>query len=253
MAKKKAAPASASTTKLFYGVLAVIAVVGIGSIVYASTRSAGMATEPLDMSQVTDAESLLQRAQPVHLGDENAPIQMFVFSDFMCPACGVWSSRVEPHVKREFVETGKVRLTYYDFPLGGAHKYSFAAARAARCASDQGKFWDYHDRLFGSQQQWSYSAGMPTDFFLQYATELGLDMDAFESCLRSDQHAEVVTANKVLGETLGVGGTPTIFVNGRQMTADWRDYGEVKAFLDGLVSPSAPAADAAAPDSAAQQ
>lgn len=234
MAKKKAAPAGANTTKIFYGILALVAVVGIGGILFARTRAAGMATEPLELSQVSDPNALLQQAQGVSLGEPEAPIQLLVFSDFMCPACRTWATSVEPQLKRDYIDTGKVRFTYYDFPLSPGHRFSFVAARAARCAGDQGKFWDYHDRLFASQSQWSYGASMPTDQFLQFGRDIGLDEGAFESCLRSDAHAEVVTANKMLGETLGVGGTPTVFVNGRQLS-EWSNYARVKAQLDALI------------------
>ena len=234
MSRKKAAPAGANTTKIFYGVLALVAVVGIGGILVARARSAGMATEPLELSQMNDATTLVQQAQGIAIGEESAPIQMLVFSDYMCPACAVWAGQVEPMVKRDFVETGKVRLTYYDFPLSPGHRFSFVAARAARCAGDQGKFWDYHDRLFGAQTQWSYVASMPIDQFIQYGRDIALDMGSFESCVKSDQHAEVVTANKMLGETLGVGGTPTVFVNGRQLQ-QWSNYTSVKEYLDGLI------------------
>lgn len=228
--KKQAAPAGFDNMKIFYGVLAIIAVVGIGSILYARSQSAGMATEPLDLSDVADGATLIQRAQPVSLGAEDAPVQVLVFSDYMCPSCGTWAGQIEPRLKPEFVETGKVRLMYYDFPLGGSFQYSFVAARAARCAGDQDRYWEYHDRLFATQQTWSYSPNMPTSHFMQLASDVGIDTRAFESCLRSDQHAEVVSANRMLGEQLGVSGTPTIFLNGRQIR-EWSDYTAVRAAI----------------------
>jgi len=243
VAKKKPA-SNGANMNVFYGVLGLVAVVGIAGILYARSRSS-MATEPLDMSQVANAETLVQQAQGISIGPEDAPIQMLVFSDFMCPGCGHWATSVEPHIKRDFVETGKVRYTYYDYPLTPGHKYSFVAARASRCAGDQGKFWEYHDRLFASQQQWSFSPSVPTDLLVQYAGEVGVEQGRFESCLRSDAHAEVVTANKMLGETLGVGGTPTVFVNGRQMT-DWQVYARIKPFLEGML----PATSGASADTA---
>lgn len=225
---RKAAAGGSGNMKLFYGVLALIAVVGVGAILFARSRGSDMATEPVDMSQIGEADELLRQARGVKLGQDDAPVQIHVFSDYMCPACAHWTGQIETMLKPEFVETGKVQLTYYDFPLGGAHRYSFVASRAARCAGDQDRFWEYHDRLFATQQQWSFSASVPASHFLQIARELGLDMEQFESCLRSDQHAEVVTANRVLGETLGVGGTPTVFLNGRQLR-EWSDYGAVRA------------------------
>jgi protein-disulfide isomerase len=224
LAKKKA-PTGANSTKMFYAVLAVIAVVGIGAIVFAM-RGGSMATEPLDMTQVGDATTLLERARGEVVGEASAPVQVHVFSDYMCPACAHWAGLIEPPLKAEFVETGRVVYTYYDFPLTG-HRHSFVAARAARCAGDQGRFWEYHDQLFGTQQQWMYSASTPTSYFQQVANTVGLNQRTFESCLRSDAHAELVTANLRLGETLGVRGTPTVFVNGRQLQ-EWSQWQSVR-------------------------
>lgn len=228
-AKKNRTAGRANRMKLFYVALAAIAVIGVAAIVYSARGASGasMATEPVEMSAITNASELTSRAKGVSLGAENAPVDLRVFSDFMCPGCGTWAGQIEPLLKSEFVSTGKVRLTYYDFPLP-QHKYSFAAARAARCSGDQGKFWEYHDRLFASQRTWAYSASMPVDEFTRIAREIGLDMGGFSSCLRSDQHAEVVTANRMLGEVLRVGGTPTVFLNGRQLE-EWGDYNAVRA------------------------
>lgn len=216
--------------KVFYGILALVAVLGIGAILYARSQSAGMVTEPLDMSQIDNVDELMRRARGETLGQQNAPVQIHVFSDFMCPACGHWAGQIETRLKLEFVDPGLVHLTYHDFPLGGSFRYSFTAARAARCAGDQGLFWEYHDRLFATQRSWSYSADMPTSQFMQFARDIGAEPRAFEACLRSDAHADVVTANRMLGESLGVGGTPTVFLNGRQMQ-EWSDYEAVRSAI----------------------
>jgi protein-disulfide isomerase len=218
--------------KPFYAVLAVIAVIGIGGIMYAvrGGGASGMATEPVDLGQLGDASSLLERARGVTVGEVDAPVHILVFSDYQCPGCAHFATQVEPMIKAEFVATGKVRMTFYDFPLGGNFKHSFVASRAARCADDQGRFADYHNRIMAQQQQWSYSQSTPTSYFLEVARGLGLDQQQFEGCLRSDAHAEVVTANRVLGETLGVTGTPTVFLNNRQLR-EWQDYGSVRAAI----------------------
>jgi protein-disulfide isomerase len=227
--KKQNAQTRAKNMRMFYGALALIALVGIGGIVYAMSRSSDMVTEPLDMSQVADAATLLERAQGVTVGEPNAPVKILVFSDYMCPGCGHWAGQIEPNLKAEFIDTGKVQYTYYDFPLPG-HTHSFIASRAARCAGDQGRFWEYHDRLFGTQRQWSYQQSTPTNMLLQFATDIGIDRGRFESCLRSDQHAELVTANVVLGQQLGVNATPTVYVNQRRLgEREWGDYNAVRA------------------------
>ena len=144
-------------------------------------------------------------------------------------------------MREDFIKTGKVQLVYQDFPLGGAHKWSFVAARAARCAQDQNKFWEYHDLLFNKQSTWSFERSAPTATFEGYARELQLDEKAFKDCLNSDKHAELVTANKALGEQLGVGHTPTLLMSpsGTELDQEWNDYGRMKARLEkelGLIS-----------------
>jgi protein-disulfide isomerase len=231
--RKRNAQAGAKNMKTFYMVLAVVAVVGIGAIVYSMNGgSAGMATEPLNLNMAS-ADSLLNRAQGITLGAEDAPVQMFVFSDFQCPACGSWQRQIEGNLKAEFVETGKVRLTYYDFPLVSIHPHAFLAARAARCANEQGSFWDYHDRVFANQNAWAFSQSAPVSQLTQYATDVGLDQNAFTACLRSDRYADVVTANALLGEQLGVRGTPTVYVGQRRLgDREWGDYAAVRAAIE---------------------
>jgi protein-disulfide isomerase len=234
MSAKKKQP-DRGNMKLFYAVLVGIAIVGIASILYARSRTGQeAATAPIDIGAVTDASTLLQRARGVQLGEENAPVRILVFSDFQCPGCQSWASRIEPTLKAEFITTGKVRLTYYDFPLTQIHDHAFLAARAARCAGDQGKFWELHDRLFANQFQWGMNkTPPPIKDFVRYATEAGVEPTAFESCLNSDKHADVVTANHQLGETLRVGGTPSVFINNRMMQGNsWGDYGAVKAAIE---------------------
>lgn len=234
-AKRRKAPASAnnSNTKKFYAVLAVVAVVGIGAIVYSMSRgSSGMATAPLNLS-LASADSLLERAQGISIGAENAPVQVLVFSDFQCPGCGAWQRQIEGNLKAEFVETGKVRYTYYDFPLVSIHAHAFLAARAGRCANDQGRFWEYHDRVFAGQNEWAFSQSPPVTQFTQYATDVGLDVSAFTACLRSDRYADVVTANVLLAEQLGVRSTPTVYVGQRRLgDREWGDYAAVRAAVE---------------------
>ncbi|NIR59140.1 MAG: thioredoxin domain-containing protein, partial [Gammaproteobacteria bacterium] len=109
-------------------------------------------------------------------------------------------------------------FVYYDFPLTEIHAHAVLAARAGRCASDQGKFWEYHDLVFARQSSWAYARSAPVDAFRDYAEQLGLDGGAFQACLESDAHADVVTANRLLGERLGVPGTPTVIIDNRRVS-----------------------------------
>jgi protein-disulfide isomerase len=207
--------------KRFYLVLGVIAVLGIAAIAFTVVRSraGGAALEPVTIADSTDSRALYERATGMQIGSATAPVKIVVFSDYQCPYCGQFASTIKPALVNEFINAGKLQFVYYDFPLGGTHKYSFIAARAARCAGDQNKFWEYHDLLFGQQSEWSFSTGVPMAEFQKYATQAGVDGAAFEACLKSDKHADVVTANRMLGDQLGVNATPTVIINNRRVVS----------------------------------
>jgi protein-disulfide isomerase len=138
-------------------------------------------------------------------GPAAAPVTIVEFSDFQCPACG----RAFPTLKRVLQQyEGKVRLVFRDFPLD-MHPQAPKAAEAARCAGEQGKFWEMHDRLFTNQR------ALQIPDLKRHATELGLDAASFDSCIDSGKHAASWKADMDAGRKLGVGATPTFFVNGR--------------------------------------
>jgi protein-disulfide isomerase len=217
----------------FYGVLGVIALGGVIAIGYALMGSDSSAATELVELDVESARALYERATPITMGSSDAPVKVREFGDFQCPGCGTFSLNVRPSTVDPYVENGQVQFIFYDFPLVETHVHAFLAARAARCAGDQpapsgaqgppaaeqGAYWAYHDLLFEKQQEWAYQQGSVVDEFVGYAEELGIDADAFEQCLESDRHADVVTANRRLGEQLGVRGTPTVLVNARNLGA----------------------------------
>lgn len=210
MAKKKAG--GAGDMKKFYMVLGLVALIGVAALGF-SMRSGSVASEPVDLGDIADDE-LVALAQGMIYGDPDAPVTIMEFGDYQCPACGSFAMAVKPQVDLAYIETGQAKLVFHDFPLPG-HPNAFPAARAARCAGDQDQYFAYHDLLFRNQQRWALE-GNPAGHFNDMAEELGLDEAAFRSCLESDRFADVVTANRRLGERLGVGGTPTLFVHGGQ-------------------------------------
>ena len=138
-------------------------------------------------------------------GPASAPVTIIEYSDFQCPYC----ARVNPTLDRIVQTYGdKVRIVFKDFPLPN-HPEAPKAAEAAHCAGEQGKFWEMHDRLFANQQ------ALQVPLLKQYATVLGLNMDAFNQCFDSGKHADRVGENLREGEALGVSSTPTFYVNGR--------------------------------------
>ncbi len=142
---------------------------------------------------------------PLTMGNKNAPIRIVEFSDFQCPYCG----KAFPIVREMLGKySDKVLFVYRDFPLYGVNEFSFAASMAARCAADQKKFWEYHDKLFLNQDKIS-SANIDA-----FALQLGLTLPKFKICMDTEKYRQAVQNDIVLGTSMNVAGTPTFFING---------------------------------------
>ncbi len=149
------------------------------------------------------------------LGSANAQVALVEFTDFECPYCGQLFKNTFPQIKKEYIDTGKVRYFIKDFPLTQIHPNAQKSAEAANCALEQGKFWEYHDTLFENQSD------LGIDALKKYAVSLGLDASQFNSCLDSGKYAQKVADDQKKGEAYGVRGTPSTFVgvlNGDTMT-----------------------------------
>ena len=143
------------------------------------------------------------------LGGPNAAVTVTGFSDFECPACrGAHLGILKPLMEKY---GNQIRYDHMHFPLRQIHRYSLDAAEASECAADQGKFWEYVDILFERQEDLSEEA------FPAWAEQLGLDTDQFNKCMKSHLKRSAVLADYKVGRELGVGGTPTFFVNGTQV------------------------------------
>lgn len=158
------------------------------------------------------------------MGDADAPVTIVEFGDFQCPYCGRFTLDALKKVEEAYVDTGKVRLVFRDFPLS-FHPEAQKAAEAAECADDQGKFWEYHDELFANQNKLS------TAFYSATATKLDLDVAAFTECLNSDKYADEVKADIADGVAAGVRGTPSIFINGLMMSGAV-PFSEIESVID---------------------
>lgn len=152
------------------------------------------------------ARVAVPKGAPV-LGPATAPVTMVEFSDYQCPYCRRAQGAVEEVLGKY---EGRIRFVHRDFPLDG-HPQALPAARAARCADEQGKFWEYHRALLGSAGDLS-----PEDLRARAST-LGLDSGKFDSCLQSTRHDEFIKASIEDGARIGVTGTPSFFINGRML------------------------------------
>ena len=149
------------------------------------------------------------------LGDENAPVTIVEFSDFQCPFCKSLFDETLSQIKKEFIDSGKVKFYYRHYPLTSIHPNAQLAAEASECANDQGKFWDYHDLLFENQDEWAALTGTAVnDKFGEYASGLGLNVSEFNDCLISGRFADAVNEDLNDGTAAGVDGTPGTFING---------------------------------------
>jgi protein-disulfide isomerase len=149
------------------------------------------------------------------LGNPAAKVTFVEFGDFQCPFCGRFYQTAEKEIIEKYVKTGKIKFVWRDFAFLGQE--SFDAAQAARCAGDQGKFWQYHDYLFENQKGENQGAFSSTNL-KNFGVKLGLDPKTFNSCLDSGKYLNDVKKESELGRELGVTGTPSSFINGRQIT-----------------------------------
>lgn len=143
-------------------------------------------------------------------GDADAPVTIIEFSDFECPFCGRHYQQTLPQIEEEYIETGKVKYAYRDFPLS-FHPNAQKAAEAGKCAAAQSDelFWELHDKMFENQKQ------LNEENYKAWAAEAGADVEAFNECLDSGEMADEVRADFNAGRQAGVKGTPGFFVNGK--------------------------------------
>ncbi|MCA9938770.1 MAG: DsbA family protein [Anaerolineales bacterium] len=147
-------------------------------------------------------------------GDPGAPVTIIEFTDYQCPYCQRHFAETLPSIMQDMVDTGQVYYIIKDLPLENIHPAARAAANAARCAGDQGAYWEMHDILFARQPIWSDPNVDTTQSLIDLAVELGLDQATFSACLTSQKYDSEVINNKDEALALGVDGTPFFFING---------------------------------------
>jgi protein-disulfide isomerase len=171
-------------------------------------------------------------AQSSHtLGRTDAPVTIEEWGDFQCPACGVFARTTEPRLVSTYIGDGRVQLVFRHMAFLGTE--SGYAAEAAECASEQGKFWEYHDRLFASQRGENQGA-----FSRDNLKRIGADLrlgSSFVACVDSKRYAQSVRDETQAGRDRGVVATPTLFVNGRKIEGALT-YDQLRAIIDPLLA-----------------
>jgi protein-disulfide isomerase len=150
------------------------------------------------------------------LGDASAKVTIIEFGDYQCPLCRLFWREIEPRLKKEYIDAGKVKFVFRDFPIQQIHPEATIAAMAAQCAADQGKYWEYHDKIFRQQDRGSDDVvRFKVADLKKWATEIRLDSAAFNECVDSARYKDEVAKDYADGVAVGIQGTPMFFINGR--------------------------------------
>lgn len=139
------------------------------------------------------------------LGETNAPLTMVIFTDYQCPFCKRFEMQTFTEIKKNWIDTGKLRYVVHDQPLD-FHPYAMKAAEATRCAGEQGKFWELREKLVTNAEQ------LQREKLPDYAQEAGLDVGKFNACLDSGRYIEKIKAEVAEASAQGVTGTPSFII-----------------------------------------
>ncbi|MEK6560309.1 MAG: thioredoxin domain-containing protein [Nitrospirota bacterium] len=160
------------------------------------------------VSRIPGIGSTYGEGDPVK-GAPQAKVRIVEYSDFQCPACQQAQGALKQIVE-EYGET--VQIIFNDFPLVTNHPNALPAAEAAQCAYSQQRFWEYHDLLFEGQNIWAPSSD-PQPYFLEYARDIGLNIEQFTRCIENRETQKAVRVDMKEGEALRIRSTPTFFIN----------------------------------------
>jgi protein-disulfide isomerase len=189
----------------------VVAVAAIAAGVYFGTRPPAAGPAPVAVASTPNKSALLAVLPTDHvLGDPKAPITMIEYASFTCPHCAHFNTQILPEIEKKWIDTGKVKLIYRDFPLDQV------AAKAAQIAECVGKdrYFGVVDLIFRSQPTWA-AASDPIAELAKPLRIAGLGENEVKACLANEAKANEVVADAKGGETLGVDSTPTLFINGQ--------------------------------------
>jgi len=220
--------------KLKVGVLATIAAIAAALLLWPSSSRAGVEEEiaklrrelaeiKKDIAEIKSILILRGRARSRRpsrskvtaevsvsgkpsLGRDDAPVTIVEFSDYQCPFCLRHFLNVLPIIKKEYIDTGKVRYVLRDFPIASLHPQAKKGHEAAHCAGEQNKYWEMHDTLFANSKDFSIPS------LKRYAQGIGLDGDRFNNCLQSGKYASRIEKEIAEGTKAGVRGTPSFFI-----------------------------------------
>lgn len=172
-------------------------------------------------------------SQPPHsLGPSTAAVTLEEFGDFECPPCGL----LHPILVQVHKDYGdKVRIIFREFPLVPNHQHALAAASAAEAAGVQGKFWEMHDLIYENQKAW-HEAFDVRPIFEGYAKQIGIDVERYKQDINSEAVAQRIFQDGKRGHSLNVKGTPTVFLNGKEVPFESLPAEKLKVLIDAALA-----------------
>lgn len=211
-------------SKQFWGIIAVIVLIFVGIAAFSGGGK-------------QDKGKANQSALTGHVeGKGTTGVTLVEWGDYQCPFCGDYY----PILKQVLADYGdKIKFQFRNFPLTSIHPNAFAGARAAEAAGLQNKYWEMHDLLYENQQQWSEGSS-PNQFFDQYAKQIGLDLTRFRDDFQSTKVNDAINADLAEGNKLKITGTPTFYLDGKQVQID-QSVDAFKKVIDAEIAQKAPA------------
>lgn len=207
--QKKQARKKQQRQKLFKHIMiwaiALIGIAAIGFTILKSNPGSSSSQPALPIDAIADSDQVQ--------GHNQAKVLLIEYSDFQCPACRGYSFILE-QLNQEF--NNQIQFVYRHFPLSQIHRNAEPAAFAAEAAGRQGKFWEMHDLIFESQEDWSQERNTK-ETFINYAQSLNLDIQKFQSDIQSKEVQDKVRHDYRSGVQAGVNSTPTLFLNGKKL------------------------------------
>ena len=211
------------------GIVVISVIVGIAAL-----SSSPSETYDLDMAR-THGDISTAMGSPI-LGNPLAPITIVEFGDYQCHQCYNWFHNTKPMIMRDYIETGKANLVFVDFAFLG--KDSPKASQATYCADDQGKYWEYHNSLYTSQESKIDSGWANSERLKAFAFNLDLDMALFNQCLDSEKYSKRIQYNSQQARDNGVRGTPGFFIVGpddQKQIAGAQPFSVFQRIMDSMV------------------
>jgi len=226
------------TATLVLVVVAVVIAVGLAS----QSGDGDEGAVDVDGTAVQEAHICVSGRVPVDgttCGSKDAPVKIIEFSDYQCPWCKRFVDATELELEHQYIDKGLVQLEFHNFAMLGGdappeQNESTLAAEAAECANDQGRYWEYHYKLFAEQRGENQGTFRP-ERLKQFASELRLDREDFDRCLDSHEHSDLILEQQRAALEAGVRGTPSFLVNG-ELAEGFRTFEQFAVLIEAALA-----------------